>query len=81
MDVVRRHRSDGIYRVRGARSRRRRCHGGVPMAEMTKRYPLHHEDAQPMYVNVLREEYETLKRKAREYDRIVSGKEKTDEVR
>ena len=48
---------------------------------MTKRYPLHHEDAQPMYVNVLREEYETLKRKAREYDRIVSGKEKTDEVR
>lgn len=34
-----------------------------------------------MYVNVLREEYETLKRKAREYDRIVSGKEKTDEVR
>lgn len=39
---------------------------------MTKRYPLHHEDAQPMYVNVLREEYETLKRKAREYDRITS---------
>ena len=40
---------------------------------MQKRYPLHHEDARPEYVCVEREDYERLRRKAAEYDRMNNG--------
>lgn len=37
---------------------------------MSETYPLHHEDAGPLYVQLLKEEYEALKKKVRELEQV-----------
>lgn len=37
---------------------------------MTNRYPLHHEDAKPLYIEIPQDEYEAMKKRVRQLEHV-----------